>query len=115
MSEFEGRCLCGAVTFSITPPTIFLGHCHCHYCQEAHGAAFVSWVGAAEERFRLSAGSREPRWTHLLLGEPVLPTAASAEPSATQGQSPLAERVASLEAEVASLNEQFEEFRKQFQ
>ena len=62
-----------------------------------------------------AAGSREPRWTHLLLGEPVLPTAASAEPSATQGQSPLAERVASLEAEVASLKEQFEEFRKQFQ
>ena len=62
-----------------------------------------------------AAGSREPRWTHLLLGEPVLPTAASAEPSAIQGQSPLAERVASLEAEVASLKEQFEEFRKQFQ
>jgi hypothetical protein len=62
MSDFEGRCLCGAVRFSITAPTLFFAHCHCDYCREAHGAAFVSWVGAAEERFRLLPGSREPRW-----------------------------------------------------
>ncbi len=62
MSDFEGRCLCGAVKFAITPPTLFFAHCHCHFCREAHGAAFVTWVGAAEERFRLSVGSREPRW-----------------------------------------------------
>ena len=62
MSDFEGRCLCGLIKFSITPPTLFFAHCHCHYCREAHGAAFVSWVGVAEERFRFLAGSREPRW-----------------------------------------------------
>ena len=62
MSDFEGRCLCGAVKFSITPPTLFFAHCHCHYCREAHGAAFVSWVGAAEGRFRFLPGSRQPRW-----------------------------------------------------
>jgi hypothetical protein len=62
MSDFTGRCLCGAVSFSITPPTLFFAHCHCGFCREAHGAAFVSWVGAAEERFRLRPGSHEPRW-----------------------------------------------------
>lgn len=62
MSDFEGRCLCAAVKFSITPPTLFFAHCHCHFCREAHGAAFVSWVGASEERFRFLAGSDEPRW-----------------------------------------------------
>jgi len=62
MSDFEGRCLCGAVKFSITPPTLFFAHCHCHYCREAHGAAFVSWVGAAESRFHYLPGSTEPRW-----------------------------------------------------
>ncbi len=62
MSDFEGRCLCGAVKFAIAPPTLFFAHCHCEFCREAHGAAFVSWVGAAEERFRFLAGSREPRW-----------------------------------------------------
>ena len=62
-----------------------------------------------------AAGSREPRWTHLLLGEPVFPSIASAELPTAQGHSSLAERVASLEAEVASLKDQFAAFRKQFE
>jgi hypothetical protein len=62
MNGFEGRCLCGGVRFSITPPTLFFAHCHCRYCREAHTAAFVSWVGAAEDRFRYLPGSAEPRW-----------------------------------------------------
>ena len=47
MKEFEGRCLCGEVRFAIGAPTLFFAHCHCRWCREAHGAAFVSWVGAA--------------------------------------------------------------------
>ena len=62
MDDIEGRCLCGAVRFAITPPTLFFAHCHCRWCREAHGAAFVSWVGAAEARFRLLPGSADPRW-----------------------------------------------------
>jgi hypothetical protein len=62
VSGYEGRCLCGAVRFEITPPTLFFTHCHCRWCREAHGAAFVSWVGAAEQRFRHLPGSAEPRW-----------------------------------------------------
>jgi uncharacterized protein YceH (UPF0502 family) len=64
-----------------------------------------------------AAGTREPRWTHLLAGEPILPTASSSasEFSSAPSAGPLAERVAKLEAEVASLKEQFEEFRRQFQ
>jgi hypothetical protein len=62
MSDFEGRCLCGAVGFAVTPPTLFCAHCHCRWCRSAHGAAFVTWVGAAEDRFRLLPGSAEPHW-----------------------------------------------------
>lgn len=62
MNDFDGRCLCGAVRFSLTPPTLFFAHCHCHYCREAHGAPFVSWVGCRDDRFRLLPGSAEPRW-----------------------------------------------------
>ncbi len=51
--SFEGACLCGGVTFSIRSPSLFCCHCHCHYCRGAHGAAFVTWVGAADERFEL--------------------------------------------------------------
>jgi hypothetical protein len=62
MDELEGRCLCGAVRFAVRPPTLFFAHCHCRWCREAHGAAFVSWVGVAEERFRYLPGSAEARW-----------------------------------------------------
>jgi hypothetical protein len=50
---FEGACLCGSVHFSIQPPSLFCAHCHCGYCRAAHGAAFVTWVGVAEEQFQL--------------------------------------------------------------
>ena len=62
MIDFEGRCLCGAVRFSVTPPTLFFAHCHCRWCREAHGAPYVSWVGCAQDRFHLQTGSVEPRW-----------------------------------------------------
>jgi hypothetical protein len=50
------------VRFSATPPSLFFAHCHCHWCREAHGAPYVSWVGCAEDRFRFLPGSAEPRW-----------------------------------------------------
>ena len=50
-----GRCLCGALVFEVTSPTLWCAHCHCSMCQRAHGAAFVTWVGVAEESFRLRA------------------------------------------------------------
>ena len=50
---FEGACLCGSVSFRVQPPSLFCAHCHCTYCQTAHGAAFITWVGVAEERFEL--------------------------------------------------------------
>ena len=60
--EYSGRCLCGEVTYGAAPPTLFFAHCHCRWCREAHGAAFVSWVGIAEERFRILSGGDTLRW-----------------------------------------------------
>ena len=71
VSEFEGRCLCGAVRFAVTPPTLFFAHCHCRWCREAHGAAFVSWVGCAEDRFRFLPGSAQPTLVCILAAEPA--------------------------------------------
>ena len=45
-----GSCLCGAVQYRVTTPTIWCAHCHCTMCQRANGAAFVTWVGAAADR-----------------------------------------------------------------
>lgn len=68
------------------------------------------------------AGMREPRWTHLIAGEPTLPTAGSADAPVAHGQAhsqahgePLSARVERLESELESLKAQFEAFRKQFE
>ena len=62
MSESEvrsvaGACLCGGVRFTVTLPTLFCMHCHCTMCQRNHGAAYVTWLGAARERLALDAGA----------------------------------------------------------
>ena len=41
----RGSCLCGAVAFRWSAPSRWCSHCHCHLCQRAHGAAFVTWIG----------------------------------------------------------------------
>ncbi len=59
---YPGRCLCGTVRFEAMPPTLFFAHCHCRWCREAHGAAYVSWVGIAADRFRIVSGEGDLRW-----------------------------------------------------
>lgn len=51
-----GSCLCGTIRFSIAPPTLFCGHCHCSMCRRSHGAGFVTWFAVPRTRFRLEAG-----------------------------------------------------------
>ena len=58
----SGRCLCGAVTFSVGFPTKWVAHCHCTLCQRAHGAAFVTWVSAEAQRFQVGDAERMLRW-----------------------------------------------------
>lgn len=62
-------------------------------------------------------GMREPRWTHVFLGRPLLPatSALDAAPAPSSSQPSLAERVARLEAEIAGLRAELAEFRRQFQ
>lgn len=62
MSEFAGQCLCGAVRFVAQAPSIFCCHCHCRYCRQAHGAAFVTWVGFPEASVRVTSGADAVHW-----------------------------------------------------
>ncbi len=48
-----GSCLCKSVRVRITPPTLFVSHCHCATCRAAHGAAFVTWTAVPNARFVL--------------------------------------------------------------
>jgi len=56
-THVSGGCLCGAVRFRFALPSLWCAHCHCTLCRRAHGAAFVTWVGASSERFELLAGA----------------------------------------------------------
>ena len=53
-----GSCFCGAVRFSIRPPTLFCGHCHCSMCRRNHGAGYVTWFGIARGQFAIDSGER---------------------------------------------------------
>ena len=55
----DGGCLCGAVRFEVTLPTLFCGHCHCTMCQRNHGAAFVTWLAVDRSQLDVSEGRSE--------------------------------------------------------
>lgn len=57
-----GHCLCGAVGFSLDWPSKWVAHCHCTQCRRAHGAAFVTWIGMAEDRVRIDDARSQLRW-----------------------------------------------------
>lgn len=59
-------------------------------------------------------GEKEPRFAHLLAGEVEMPEAAAASQSPAHA-SPVEERVARLETELAELKRQFEDFRRNFE
>jgi hypothetical protein len=61
-SEARGSCLCGAVRFTVTLPTLWVAHCHCTRCQRAHGAAFVTWVGTRTVETRIDDPEGALRW-----------------------------------------------------
>ena len=51
-----GACLCGAVRFRVTPPTRFVGHCHCSMCRRGHGAGYVTWLVVPRTHFAIETG-----------------------------------------------------------
>jgi len=51
-----GSCLCGAVSFEITPPSTMFRYCHCTRCQKATGAAHAANLFLPESRFKWLAG-----------------------------------------------------------
>ncbi|MDA0229536.1 MAG: GFA family protein [Proteobacteria bacterium] len=54
--NLAGGCLCGAVRYEIEGPGEGVSHCHCEMCRKASGAAFVTWLGVAHDKFRYTQG-----------------------------------------------------------
>lgn len=55
---YNGKCLCGAVSYKVTGPLKFICHDHCSICRKASGAPFVTWTGveSEEDQFELIQG-----------------------------------------------------------
>jgi hypothetical protein len=52
--QLTGRCLCGAVTYTVDAEPIVSGVCHCQDCQRQTGSPFTVFVGVPEAAFELS-------------------------------------------------------------
>ena len=52
----SGSCFCGGVTFDLTLPAQWCGHCYCSMCRRMHGAGYVTWVAVAKKQFGLTRG-----------------------------------------------------------
>jgi hypothetical protein len=53
-----GKCLCGAVQFTVEDSFAYALNCHCSQCRRATGSAFKPFAGIEREKFRLSSGSQ---------------------------------------------------------
>ncbi len=45
----SGGCLCGDVRYRARGEALWVVHCHCRWCQQASGAAFLTYVGFRSE------------------------------------------------------------------
>ncbi len=52
----KGSCLCGGVTFEITPPIYFFQYCHCSRCRKATGSAHGANLFAKAARLTWTSG-----------------------------------------------------------
>lgn len=52
MTEFSGRCLCGAIRYTTDAPPLWQSHCHCESCRRATGSPFTSFFGMANGHWR---------------------------------------------------------------
>ena len=59
MSKLEGRCLCGAVTYTAQGEPLWTALCHCGNCQRQGGGAFSITVGVEEAALRVGGELRE--------------------------------------------------------
>lgn len=62
MPELHGQCLCGAVAYAITAPSLWCAHCHCRMCQKAGGAGIITWFGVKPAQFRYTRGEDQVHW-----------------------------------------------------
>jgi hypothetical protein len=53
MGKLDGRCLCGAITYSSDAEPAFTAICHCKDCQRQSGTAFSIVVGVPRDQLEV--------------------------------------------------------------
>jgi hypothetical protein len=51
-----GKCLCGAVEFSVEDQFEYAGYCHCSRCRATTGSAFSAFAGIRKDKVRITRG-----------------------------------------------------------
>jgi len=54
MQVHHGRCLCGAITYSVSGTPKIVAHCHCEDCQRLSGTGHLPGAMYSVEQFKLS-------------------------------------------------------------
>lgn len=65
MGKLDGRCLCGAVTYSSDAEPAFTAVCHCKDCQRQSGTSFSIMVGVPADQLSVEGDLA----THVTVGE----------------------------------------------
>ncbi|WP_157019107.1 GFA family protein [Mesorhizobium xinjiangense] len=54
--RLSGRCMCGAVRYTVEDAFSYAGNCHCSLCRQATGAAFKPFAGIEREKMTVTRG-----------------------------------------------------------
>jgi hypothetical protein len=65
MSKLDGRCLCGAVSYTSDAEPLFCAICHCTNCQRQTGTSFSIVVAVPEDGFQVTGELSE----HATIGD----------------------------------------------
>jgi hypothetical protein len=56
VSSIRGSCLCGVVTFEVSPPFQRMIHCHCSRCRKASGTGHATNLAVMPDRLNWLSG-----------------------------------------------------------
>jgi hypothetical protein len=52
----SGKCLCGAVRFTVADAFVYAANCHCSNCRRATGSAFKPFAGIERDKLHVTSG-----------------------------------------------------------
>jgi hypothetical protein len=55
--NLNGKCLCGAVRYTVADEFLYAANCHCSNCRRATGSAFKPFAGIEREKFDIVGGA----------------------------------------------------------